>query len=325
METNQPPQVRIPIEGQPSRRRFLHGARCSCRNWSDIKPLSMKRHLHLEETKRPISDITVSVATTRTRAEGVTFGQKNPKTRTTESRTCHRQGQVAECCLLHCPLGKSINLSLFHRRCRRWGAHYAVFAVTLTISQLKKRMTQQQHERRRHSCCRNRQRGRRLNVQTNSDGCCRNSWPEWRRNIEPVWKYNTSHLVHCPQYDSSRCTEPVAGTGERWLAEEAGSLVSPGLSPRWTGDRQPSDPSRRTRICVPPTRCFWCREPKSQNIETHCVPAVTCNQRDTWENEAGLRDGAHKEKKTTRNKQQKTTQRTSRTTGESDPSDPRPR
>ena len=41
-----------------------------------------------------------------------------------------------------------------------------------------------------------------------------------RRNAVPVWKFWTSHLVHCPQQDASRCTGPVGGTEKRWLADE---------------------------------------------------------------------------------------------------------
>ena len=90
--------------------------------------------------------------------------------------------------------------------------------------------------------------------------CCRNSWPQRRRIVvnckpesEPIWMWTTCHLVHCPQKEASECSGPVGGTDTGWLAEGvhdlASSIVAPG-----TGDRQPSDPSRSTRPCVPPTR-----------------------------------------------------------------------
>ena len=46
-----------------------------------------------------------------------------------------------------------------------------------------------------------------------------------------------------PKENPSRCTEPIGGTDAGWLAEEVENLP-PVLSPRGTGDRQPSDPSR---------------------------------------------------------------------------------
>ena len=52
----------------------------------------------------------------------------------------------------------------------------------------------------------------------------------------------------------------------RWLVEDLRSLAPPVLSPRKPGDRQPSDPSRRTQPGGSPTRGFWCKETKSPNV-----------------------------------------------------------
>ena len=59
------------------------------------------------------------------------------------------------------------------------------------------------------------------------------------------------------------------------------------LSPRVAGDRQPSDPSRRTQPRGPPTRGFCCKEPMSQNMEGDTCekkktgPWIGASQRDT--------------------------------------------
>ena len=58
-----------------------------------------------------------------------------------------------------------------------------------------------------------------------------------------IREYRTCHLVHCPHQDASASSGPVGGTDTGWLAEEVENLA-PVLSPRGTGDRQPSDPSR---------------------------------------------------------------------------------
>ena len=65
---------------------------------------------------------------------------------------------------------------------------------------------------------------------------------------EPVWIQTTCHLEHCPQGIT------MYGTCRRdWRVMVGGGSTrsrSPVLTPRGTGDRQPSDPSRRTRRLV---------------------------------------------------------------------------
>ena len=75
-----------------------------------------------------------------------------------------------------------------------------------------------------------------------------------------------------PSRKCLRCIRKFWTCRRDWRAMVGGGsrqsrLLPPVLSPWGTGDRQPSDPSRRTRPRFPRTRCFWCREPKSQNIE----------------------------------------------------------
>ena len=80
-----------------------------------------------------------------------------------------------------------------------------------------------------------------------------------RRNVVPVWKYRTGHLIHCPQgitmfTTSRRDRQAMVGGG--------GTRTAPPSYCRGTCDRQPSDPSRRTQPRGSPTRGFCCNELK---------------------------------------------------------------